>query len=191
MDNSEQPKKKYLHPHLEPDYNHTKVNQILSLQRMNDIIALLLEGKEAKEVRNFLMTKHHLKPGTANVLISQARQQIKKRQHYEIGNLISMHIHRYEQIYKELYAIKAQIASMEALRAKERLMGFHKEGFHMKVTKGEIQAVQLQTVDSEYDVMKLDKQDTERFEFLLNKAKALKPWEKRKQKSLAQTSSPD
>lgn len=164
-------KKKFLHAHLDPNAKQGAVNAILSLQRRNDIIAMLLEGKEAKEVRGYLCAKYNITAGFANILISSARKEIKKRQNYEIGSMIAMHIHRYEQIYKELYQMKAQVAAMDALRAKEKLLGFHKEGFHMKVTKGEIQAVQLQTVDSEYDVMKLDSQQTQRFEYLLNKAR--------------------
>jgi hypothetical protein len=164
-------KKKFLHAHLGPDHKQSAINSILSLQRKNDIIAMLLEGKESKEVRKYLMTKYGHTSGSANILISGARKEIKKRRNFEIGTLIAMHIHRYEQIYAELYKMKAQNASIDALRAKEKLLGFHKEGFHMKVTKGEIQAVQLQTVDSEYDVMKLSEEQTRRLEFLLNKAK--------------------
>lgn len=164
-------RKKTVRKSLDPDHKQTAINSILALQRRNDIVAMLLEGKPSSEIRQYLIKKYHITAGSANVFISHGKKEIKKRSNYEIGNLIGMHIHRYELIYAELYKMKAQMAAIDALRAKEKLMGFHKEGFHMKVTKSEIQSVQLQTVDSEYDIDSLDNKKKKRLEQLLTKAK--------------------
>jgi hypothetical protein len=162
--------KKFHQQRFDPDNEHSVVTKIMSLQRRNDIIAMLLEGKESKEIRHYISSKYKVTPGSANIFISQARKEIKKRKNFEIGNLISMHIHRYEKIYKELFSLRAQIAAIDALRAKEKLMGFHKEGFHMKVTNSEIQSVHLQTVDSEYDLGELNSKQSKRLNQLLSKA---------------------
>lgn len=152
-------------------FSSKRVNSIIALQRQNDIIAMLLDGKDTKEISRFLINKFEITQGTANFYVQEARDIIKKRRHYEADNVVSLHIHRYEELYKCLTAINADNIAMKALAQKEKLMGFHKEGFHMKVTSGEVTAVQLQNVDSDYSIAKLPKEKQERLSVLLNKAK--------------------
>lgn len=147
-------------------------HRIIGLIRQNDIIAMLLEGRDpVKEIRPYLTMKYGIPPQSAANHITEARNVVKERKIYEVNNLISMHINRYETIYAALYEIGAHSYAMQALKQKEKLLGFHKEGFHMKVTQGEIQAISLQTVMSEYDVMKLGREKNDRMSVLLNKMK--------------------
>ncbi len=149
-------------------------NPIYSLQKKNDIIAMLLEGKEAREIKEYVVKKYKLTHGSAGVAIQKARDEIKKREHFEIQNVINLHLSRYEKIYEKLREMKAQIYAMEALKAKEKLLQFHREGFHMKVTKGEIQAIHLEHVSDEYDIEgKLSKEEKERLKELLKKAETI------------------
>lgn len=148
-----------------------RLSKILSLQRQNDIIAMILEGKEAKEIRKYLINKYRLTDGSASVYISSARKEIEKRKNFEVDNLITMHIARYEYIYTKLYEMRSFINAANCLRSKEKLLGFHKEGFHMKVSQGEITALHLQQVQDEFDVMKLPEEKRNRMSFLLDKAK--------------------
>lgn len=164
-------KKKVCQPYLKPDHKHGKLNKILTLQRDNDIIAMLLDGLETKEIIKYLRNKYGLKHSSANVLISLRRQDIKKRKEFELDNLISIHIHRYEYIYKELLKIGAEGIAMNALKAKEKLMGFHKEGFHMKVNQGQIHQIRTTRVNDEYNLDQLDEKKRQRLEQLLLKAK--------------------
>jgi hypothetical protein len=151
---------------------HKRVNAILAMQRQNDIIAMLLDGKDpAKEIRPYVCMKYRVTPGTAAGYITEARNIIKQRKHYEVNNLVSLHLQRYEEVYKFLKEINAHGFAMKALRAKEKLLGFHREGFHMKVTQGDITSVQLQTVDSDYNVSKLSKEKRDQLSQLLNKAR--------------------
>lgn len=151
--------------------SHKRVNSILAIQRQNDIIAMLLDARESKEIVQYLVSKYRLTPNTANNYLKEARAAIRARKKFEVNNLVSLHLSRYEELFKCLTEIGADSIAMKALAAKEKLMGFHREGFHMKVTQGEITSVQLQSVDSDYDVNKLTKEKKEQLLNLLNKAK--------------------
>jgi len=163
--------KKLQHKQFEPEQEQSRLNKILALQKENDVISLLLEGKEQEEIIKYVINKYRIQHNTAKSFISHCRAIIRGRKDFEVNNLVSLHVERYEKIYAGLYEIKAYGIAMSALRAKEKLLGFHKEGFHMRVSKGEISTVQLQTVNSEYDVMKLNKEKRDRLSELLQKAK--------------------
>lgn len=160
---------------LDPESPQGKVNKIISLQRQNDIIAMLLEGKKDKEIQLYLVNKYRLaNHAVANNYIRQAREIIKNRTNYELNNLISLHIERYEDAYKGLYEIGAYSLAATALKAKEKLLGFHRAGFHMKVTQGQIQQLQIQNVTDEYNIDRLDKTKRERFIYLTEKLRIKK-----------------
>lgn len=156
---------------FKPDRIQEQANRIYALQRKNDVIALILDGKTLQEIRSYLVAKYKISANSATTFIQHARKELKKRQQFELNDLINLHLHRYEEIYKVLKEMKAQIPSVEALKAKERLLQFHREGFHLKVNKGEFQTVMLQNIDNEYDVNRFTVEERNRFEEILNKAK--------------------
>lgn len=165
-------KRKLQHKHFEPDYNQKQVRAILVLQRQNDIVAMLLGGKDpSKEIKPYIIKKYNITPATANFYVHQARNIIKERKNFEVNNLISLHISRYELMYGRLVDLKMHSLAMNVLRQKEKLMGFHKQGFHMRVNQGEIQQIQNQYVGNEYDLDKLSQPKRERMDQLLVKAK--------------------
>lgn len=147
------------------------VSRILALQRQNDVIQLLLEGKERKEILQYIGSKYRLTLKTSQACVTDAANILKERSNFEVNNMISLHIQRYEAIYALLYQIKSYGMAMSALRAKEKILGFHKDGFHMRVNSGTISSVQLQTVQGEYDVMRLTKEKQNRMTELMQKAK--------------------
>jgi hypothetical protein len=157
-----------------------RLSRIIALQRENDIIAMLLDGKETGEIVNYISTKYRLTPKTVAMYMTNAREVIKSRKNYELGNLINTHIARYEDIYAKLYEMGAMAIAMKALVAKEKLFSFHKEGFHMRVTQGQISAVSMQQIGNEYDVMKLDKAKRTRMEELVTKMVEVLPGNKAK-----------
>lgn len=144
---------------------------VLTLQRQNDIIAMLLEGKESEEIKEYIATKYKLQPNSTKEYLREARNILKERKNFEVDNLVTLHLARYEWLYEKFYSLGSFGYAGKVLQAKEKLMGFHKEGFHMKVTQGEITALQLQQVNDEYDVMKLSEDKRKRLNVLLNKAK--------------------
>ncbi len=149
-----------------------RIEQIHGLQRVNDAIVLILEGKSSKEVTNYLVRKYHISGWHALKSLTIAREKIKERKALEVDNLISLHIERYEYIYAKLYDMKMYINAQNALKAKEKLMGLHKEGFHMRVTNAEVTAVGLQQVVDEFNVMKLSDDNRKRLEELLTKTRS-------------------
>jgi hypothetical protein len=159
--------------HLNPKQQQEQLNKILTLQRQNDIIAMLLDGKGTKEVCEYIAHKYGVSPVTVqNVYISRAREAIRQRKNYEVKELIMIHLARYEDIYHKLVMMKAQGLAMRALQAKEKLLGFHKEGFHMRVSKGQITSYQTSSVSAQYDpIRKLSPEKLARFNELLTKCK--------------------
>ena len=145
----------------------TRLNRILKLQRDNDIITLLLEGKGEKEIAAYIVNKYRLKYLTVARLISEGRSAIRTRMNFELNTLLALHISRYERIYQGLYEMGAHGMAMGALKAKEKLMQFHREGFHMRVTQGTVNQVSIQHVVNEYDYMKLEEPKRKRLEELL------------------------
>ncbi len=134
---------------------------------------MLLEGKNVKaDIIPYITKKYKLTVGTCNGYITQARKIIKKRLQHEVNALVSLHIERYEIIYEGLYKVGAFGIAMNALKAKEKLMGFHKEGFHMKITQGEISSFNIQSnAEGEYDPSKLEPEKRDRLSLLISKIK--------------------
>lgn len=148
-----------------------KLDRIIYLQRLNDAVVLLLEGKDTKEIIDYVVSKYLISKRSAENLLRHARDKVKERKNFEVDNLVTIHIARYEHIYAKLYKMRMFINAQIALKQKEKLMGFHKEGFHMKVTQGEITAIGLQKVVDEYNVMLLPEEKRKRLDELLQRAK--------------------
>lgn len=163
--------KKFNQKSIVPGYEQKHNNPIISLQRKNDTIAMLLDGRAPKEIRQHLVSRYGLKPGSANIFIQHARTELKKRQELEINDVINLHIHRYEEIFAKLRELGSNVIAMDCLKQKEKLLQFHREGFQLKVTKGEMQTVMLQQVDDEYDLNRFTPEEKERFLQILSKSK--------------------
>jgi len=75
--------------------------------------------------------------------------------------------------YEELYAIFIQLDALKdaavCLKAKEKLMQFHKQGTHLKVVNSIITQVTSREVDNIFDLAKLDAVEQDRLEQLVNK----------------------
>lgn len=151
--------------------NQKRINRIFALQRKNDVIGMILSGIPSKEIKEYLIAKYKVTQGSASIFLHKSRQEIKKRRDLEIQSLISLHLHRCEEIYGKLKELGATAYCMDVLRHKEKLLQFHREGFHMKVNKGEIQTVSLTVVDNEYDLNKLTVQEQSEISQLLHKSK--------------------
>lgn len=167
-------KKKQPLPPEPDDYDRGKKRYLViqTIQRQNDIITLLLEGKDTqKEILPYICKKYGITSKTGNFYIQDAKNIIKARKNSEVQTLLSIHIQRYEQIYKELYDIRAFGIALSVLKAKEKLLGFHKEGFHMRVSSGQLTTVSLVSVENEYDLNKLSNDQRERLSQLIMKAK--------------------
>lgn len=149
----------------------TRLNHLLLLQRQNDIISMILEGKEPKEISKYIMEKYRTTQTSVNTYISYAREEIKKRKNYEVNNLVTIHIARYEDLYRRMVPLGAHRLSLKVLDQKEKLLGFHKEGFHMRVSQGSIMELQVGDAANNYDISKLTEEKRKRLEELLIKAK--------------------
>lgn len=144
-----------------------QADRILALQRQNDIITLLLEGKDTKTIVKYIVNKYQLKAQSVSVYLVNAREEIKLRMNYELKTLVPLHISRYEYVYEKLYEMGSQAIAMGALRAKEKLMQFHKEGFHLRVTQGQLSQVSTMHIANEYDHMRMPEAKRKRMQELM------------------------
>lgn len=149
-------------------------NFILHMQRENDAIHHILMGNGTMEATKFIMKKYFLSSAQAIKIVIAAREVIKSRKDYEVNNLISLHVSRYDAIYKILRDMGANSLAMDAMKSIEKLIGFHKEGFYMRVSNQEVQQLSLSEVTDEYDIERLCTTDRMRFSSLLSKAKSKK-----------------
>jgi len=146
-----------------------RLTKIKSMQRQNDIVKMLLDGEPKINIAKYIAAKYDYLLRNVYKYIDQAIEEVKKRKDYEIENLIDLHIMRYERIYASANSLELFALAMNALKAKERLLGFHRQGFHMKVTKGEIQQIQQMNVKDEYDFNKLSPEKKLKLEYYLDK----------------------
>jgi hypothetical protein len=149
------------------------IGRVLSYQRNNDIVKMLLAGRDKQDIIDFISMKYHVTLQTADRYIKEAGEEIKSRKRYELADMIAIHVARCEYIYTKLYELGAWFDAGLALKHKEKLLGFHREGFQMKVTQGEIHQVQSGVVQDDYDIKKLKPEQQERFNQLIEKAKSL------------------
>src|SRR5688572_17406068 len=105
---------------LTPSQEKSQLQKILQLQRQNDIIAMLLDGKGNKEIIEYISVKYGAAAKwVANRYIPDAQQTLRERKNFEVKELVMIHLARYEFIYNKLVEIKAQGLAMKALAAKE------------------------------------------------------------------------
>lgn len=149
-------------------------NKVMVLQRQNDILNMLLDGKESKEIRDYICDKYKVIPVVASQYLSQARKEVKKYRDHQVDNILSIHIKRYEHIYTKLYGIKAYSVAMNALQAKEKLLGMHKQDFRLKVNNIDATTViggPNANPGIDYDLNRLNKKDRLKMQLLLDKCK--------------------
>lgn len=156
-----------------------KRNHLWGLQQVNDALALLLEGKPEREIRAYLADKYRIGPQRVGDILARAREACADRVKLEARHLITLHLHRYEDLYAQLMDLKALAAALEVLKFKEQLLGFHKANFALRVTHGgHVQQVHQRHERPEYDVTRLANEERAELEVLLEKArkkKELKP----------------
>lgn len=149
-------------------------NKVMVLQRQNDILNMLLDGKESKEIRQYICDKYKVIPVVASQYLSQAKKEVKKYRDNQVDNILSLHIRRYEYIYSKLYDINAYSIAMNALQAKEKLLGMHKQDFRLKVNNIDATTIIGGPNSNDginYDLNRLGKKDRLRLELLLDKCK--------------------
>lgn len=150
----------------------SKFSNVRQMMRTNDAIAMILEGKTRDEIVQYVITKYELSKIIAVETYARANSLITDRKQYEIDGLIDIHIERYEHIYSLLVQLGANGMAAGVLKAKERLLQFHKNNTHMRVDNDQFLTIQSMEVKADYDLSKLNKDQQDRFDLLLNKMKA-------------------
>lgn len=149
-------------------------NKIIVLQRQSDILKMLLDGKSSKEIRDYVCDKYRVLPMVASQYLTQARKEVKKYRDRQVDNVLSIHIQRYEEVYSKLYEINAYSLAMNALQAKEKLLGMHKQDFRLQVNNIDATTViggPNANSGMNYDFNRLEKKDRLKLQLLLDKCK--------------------
>jgi hypothetical protein len=150
--------------------SHYHSNRIVTAQRLNDVISMILDGKDNNEIANFIVAKYGNTAKSARDIIADANQELTSRKQWELDDLLNAHVERYEYIYSKLIEIDAQLMAMNALKAKEKLIGLHRsDGTHFRVVGGAINSVSLVGTRTYFDPKRLDETQQARLEELLRK----------------------
>lgn len=142
--------------------------KVRSLQMQNDAIAMILDGKE--DVVKVISDKYNITLPNASNIVDKARRQITSRKDYEVDSIIELHLGRYEEIYAKLVEMRFHGIAATALKAKEKILQFHKNSTHMKVTNNTINQISVYDVKHDYDIDRLEPQQRDRFKELLDRA---------------------
>lgn len=146
-----------------------KLTEIVHLHIQNDIIAMLMDGKKETDVRKYLQTKYGISDLTAQLRFQEGISQLNRRKDWELDNIINLHLNRYEELYELLLVIDSVKDAAGCLRAKEKLLQFHKQNTHLKVINNIITQVTVRDQVDTFDVEKLNDEERDRLEFLTNK----------------------
>jgi hypothetical protein len=152
-----------------PVPNLDKLQEARILHQQNDCIAMMLEGRKMDEIKNSLREKYNLDNTAILNRYNDAVSQLQRRKDWEVDNIINLHLNRYEELYAIFIQLDALKDAAACLRAKEKLMQFHKQGTHLKVVNSIITQVTSREVDNIFDLAKLDAVEQDRLEQLVNK----------------------
>ncbi len=147
----------------------SKVNSLVVAQRLNDIIGMILDGRNLAEITRFVVEKYNVKSSIVSNLVIEANKEIAGRKQYELNDLLNEHVERYEYIYARLTELKASTYAMNALLAKEKLIQLHRGGTHMRVIGGSINTIAMISDKVSYDPNKLDDKQKDRLGELMSK----------------------
>lgn len=145
------------------------VYQIKALHAQNDIIAMMLAGRGWEEIDRFVLEKYGWGEERSRQMRQEAEIQIIKRKQWELGSTIDLHLARYEEIYAKLVELGATNAAATALRNKEKVLQFHKQGTHLKVVNNNITQISIRNQKTGFDIEKLEPERRERFLELMEK----------------------
>lgn len=147
----------------------SQINSIIAAQRLNDIIAMILDGRPREEITKWLIDKFQCGKSMIDNLIVDAHQEIFKQEQIELDDIITSHVERYEELYARLIELKAERIAMEALKSKEKLIQLHKNGTHMRIVSGQVSSVTTVGSKTYYDPKRLSQDQARRLDELLNK----------------------
>lgn len=100
------------------------------------------------------------------LLIRQAHSIIKDETLIDIDKIIPQHIELYERLYRDFDNWRSIPGKLKAMRAKERLIGLHKESNYVDVYNE--MNIEVET-DSQYDLSRLTTQEQSKLNSLLKK----------------------
>jgi hypothetical protein len=153
-----------------PVPNLDKLQEARILHQQNDCIAMMLEGRKTDEIKKFLAEKYNLDHQAILNRYNDSLIQLQRRKDWEVDNIINLHLNRYEELYAVFIQLDAIKDAAACLRAKEKLMQFHKQGTHLKVVNSIITQVTTREVENMFDLTRLDVVEQDRLESLVDKA---------------------
>lgn len=142
-------------------------NRLISAQRLNDVINMVLDGRPTEEVIRWLCDKYGIKSNVARNEVIAANAEIMAMRQWHAGEVVSTHVERYERMYGDLIELGARSFAMQALKQKEKLIGLLKTDrteIHVGA-KGELSLGH----NVNYDTEKVDQEKRARLNELLAK----------------------
>lgn len=102
----------------------TRCTESESLQRMNDIYRLLIQGASYNDIRRYCREKLNLTSHTrADYYIKKVKEKIRKENQHELEQLRAEQNARLDDLYTRAYKIQQYGNCISILREKSRLNG--------------------------------------------------------------------
>ena len=145
----------------------TKKKQAEMAQRRTRCIELLLDGEKYSEIGIILAKEFDIKKTLGIAEIAKARTDILEWKNQNINEIIDTHIQRYEEMFVLCNESGLDLIAMRILKAKEKLIGFHKESRNIQINNNE-----MTFIDATHEPGKLPVKKQKRLNTLINKTRS-------------------
>ncbi len=146
-----------------------KLNPFQNLEITNAVIEMLLKGTKRSEILVMIDEISPVKLTDSEIIqiYESGIKFLEKNVEMDILKVAKLHVINYEEMYKYFDSIGNVEGKNKCMKAKERLLGIHKNS-SLKISKRSNITI---TAPSEYDATKLSPEDRKRFNQLIEKAR--------------------
>lgn len=150
---------------------NAKLNRYQKEDTLTRIGEWYMGGKDKGEIHKMLMANPPVKDISSTIaynLIRAAIQRVHDIINQDAPMVVATHIEHYEHLYKYFESINHASGMNKVLKAKETLIGLWNEKREVEVVERKVLVIEKQV---EYDMSRLNEQETKRMTELLNKAR--------------------
>lgn len=133
----------------------------------SEIIEYLLTGYTFSQIVRVYKDEKGFDEGYTGNRITLCQQQLREAASVDTGLLVDLHIQFYEEAWQYFHEHDNQFGKNAALKAKERLLGLHKENNTVEINNRT--NIEIET-EEKYDLTKLTAQEQQILQSLIEKS---------------------
>lgn len=133
---------------------------------------MILNAEPKTRIKEVVSSLYKVEESEFNTCYTIATNELKLSlvESKHVKDVINLHVIEYENIYNYFNNINYLSGKLRVLRAKETLLGYHKENNTLEFNQNNTVVVEQQD-SSDYNLDKLSESEKRRFEELMNKVK--------------------